>query len=107
MKYLSRVVWSEGMYLGPHHFQAQARYFEDCIRFIGSSFWFAPYGLAGFELEADAVSSGVVSLLHARGIFPDGLPFNMPESDRLPEARSVADLFPPTSEGVLVLLAIP
>ena len=29
MKHLSRLVWSEGMYLGPHHFQAQSRYFED------------------------------------------------------------------------------
>jgi type VI secretion system protein ImpJ len=107
MKLLSRVVWSEGMYLGPHHFQAQARYFEDAIRFTGSSFWFAPYGLAGIELDADAISSGMVSLLHARGIFPDGLPFNLPESDGIPESRSIAALFPPTSEGVIVQLAIP
>jgi type VI secretion system protein ImpJ len=32
MKYLSRVVWPEDMYLGPHHFQAQSRYFEDSQR---------------------------------------------------------------------------
>jgi len=24
---LSKVVWSEGMYLAQHHFQAQSRYF--------------------------------------------------------------------------------
>ena len=29
MKLLSRVVWAEGMYLAPQHFQAQNRYFEE------------------------------------------------------------------------------
>ncbi len=107
MKLLSRVVWSEGMYLGPHHFQVQSRYFEDSIQFATSSLWFAGYGLAGLQLDEDALHNGTVNLLHARGIFADGLIFNMPESDVLPEPRAVADLFPPTRDGVTVLLAIP
>jgi len=107
MKLLSRVVWSEGMYLGPHHFQVQSRYFEDSIKFAASSLWFAPYGLAGVELDAEALHNGTVSLLHARGLFPDGLPFHMPESDPLPEARAIAELFPPTHDALTVLLAIP
>lgn len=107
MKLLSRVVWSEGMYLGPHHFQVQSRYFEDSIQFATSSLWFSAYGLAGVELDPEALHNGTVSLLHARGIFPDGLPFNMPESESLPQPRAVADLFPPTRDGVVVMLAIP
>lgn len=107
MKLLSRVVWSEGMYLGPHHFQVQSRYFEDSIQFATSSLWYAAYGLAGIELDADALHNGTVSLLHARGIFPDGLIFNMPESDALPEPRAIADLFPPTRDGINIMLAIP
>lgn len=107
MKLLSRVVWSEGMYLGPHHFQVQSRYFEDSIQFATSSLWFAAYGLAGLELDADALHNGTVNLLHARGIFPDGLIFNMPESDALPEPRAIADLFPPTRDSITVMLAIP
>ncbi len=107
MKLLSRVVWSEGMHLGPHHFQVQSRYFEDSIQFATSSLWFASYGLAGIELDADALYNGSVSLIHARGILPDGLPFNMPECDDLPEPRAIADLIPPTRDGAVVLLAIP
>ena len=107
MKSLSRVVWSEGMYLGPHHFQAQSRYFEDSIQFATSALWFATYGLAGCEISAEALRNGVVSVSHARGIFPDGLVFEMPESDPLPEARNIAELFPPTSDHLTVLLAIP
>jgi type VI secretion system protein ImpJ len=99
MKLLSRVVWSEGMHLGPHHFQVQSRYFEDSIQFATSALWFASYGLAGLELDADALYNGSVSLLHARGILPDGLPFNMPECDDLPEPRAIADLIPPTRDA--------
>jgi type VI secretion system protein ImpJ len=95
------------MYLGPHHFQAQSRYFEDSIQFTTHSLWFSSFGLAGVELDAEALHNGTVSLIHARGILPDGLPFNIPESDGVPEPRAVADLFPPTRDGVVVMLAIP
>ena len=107
MKLLSRVVWSEGMYLGPHHFQVQSRYFEDSIQFAASSLWFSAYGLAGVELDADALQNGTVSLLHARGILPDGLPFNMPEGEPLPAVHAIGEHFPPTRDGITVLLAIP
>ena len=68
MKHLTRVVWSEGMQLGPHHFQAQNRYFEDSIHFATSSLWFAPYGLIGWALNNEALRNGTLALLHARGV---------------------------------------
>lgn len=107
MKNLSRVVWSEGMYLGPHHFQAQGRYFEDSIRFVADSLWFEPFGLIGAELDAEALRNGTISVIHARGTFPDGLPFHMPDADSLPPVRSIGEAFPPTRDRVTVLLAIP
>jgi type VI secretion system protein ImpJ len=107
MKQLSKVVWSEGMYLGPHHFQVQSRFFEEITHFGFSNLWFEPYGLVGLELDAEALRNGTLSLVHARGIFRDGLPFNMPESDPLPLPRNIADVFPPTRESLTVLLAVP
>ena len=107
MNFLSRVVWSEGMYLGPHQFQAQNRYFEDSIRFAVSSLWYGPFGLTGCELDADALQNGTLSLVHARGIFPDGLPFNCPESDPPPPARPIAEVFPPVRDHLNVFLAVP
>src|SRR5260370_41238054 len=94
MKCISRVVWYEGMYLGPHHFQVQGRYLEDSIRFATSSLWYQAYGLVGGQFDPQALRNGIVWLLHARGIFPDGLTFHMPESDPLPEALTLAALFP-------------
>ena len=54
------------MHLGPHHFQAQSRYFEDSIHFATSSLWFAPFGLVGLELDTDALRNGTVSIVNAR-----------------------------------------
>jgi type VI secretion system protein ImpJ len=107
MKQLSRVVWNEGMHLAQHHFQAQSRYFEDAIQFALSSLFFAPYGVAGCELDPDANRNDTVSLVHARGILPDGLPFDIPASDSTPPDLDVRDLFSPTQESHLVLLTIP
>ncbi|MDE3178347.1 MAG: type VI secretion system baseplate subunit TssK [Acidobacteriota bacterium] len=107
MKSLSRVVWSEGMFLGTHHFQAQNRYFEDLIQFASSSLWFEPYGFLGCELDAEALRNGTVSVVSARGIFPDGLVFHMPESDPLPEPRDIGELFPPTQRSLGIALAVP
>jgi type VI secretion system protein ImpJ len=95
------------MYLAPHHFQVQSRYFEDLIHFTTSALWFEPYGLVGYELDREAIRNGMVSLVHARGIFPDGLPFQMPESDPLPVARNITDVFPPSAESLTVALALP
>jgi type VI secretion system protein ImpJ len=107
MRYLSRVVWSEGMYLAPHHFQAQSRYFEDSIVFATNSLWFKCFGVSGLELDGEALRNGVVAVIHGRGIFPDGLVFNMPECEPVPDSRNIADLFSPMREHQTLMLAVP
>ena len=107
MESLSRVVWQEGMHLAQHHFQAQNRYFESSVNFALSQLFFKTYGLAGLELDAEALHNGTVSLIHARGVMPDGLPFYFPAGDPLPEPRQIGDLFSPTQDSHIVLLTIP
>jgi type VI secretion system protein ImpJ len=107
MKHLSKVVWEEGMYLGPHHFQAQNRYLEDAIHFTAASLFFEGYGFAGMLVDADALRNGTLSLLHARGITKDGIAFQMPESDPLPATREIREHFPPTSTALQAYLGIP
>jgi type VI secretion system protein ImpJ len=94
------------MYLGPQHFQLQRQYFEDAIHFAACSLWYQPYGLLGCAIDEEALRNGTLALLHARGIFPDGLPLLMPECDALPPVRPIAELFPPTRDRLAVLLAI-
>jgi type VI secretion system protein ImpJ len=95
------------MYLGPHHFQAQNRYFEDSMHFATKSLWYEAYGFVGFELDHEALRNGMVSLKHARGVFADGLPFDLPECDLPPSPRGISELFPPTRDSLVAMLAIP
>lgn len=106
MSFLSRVVWSEGMYIGPHHFQAQSRYFEDSAQFVAAALRQDYYGFMGCEVDAEALRNGTLAVVHARGIFPDGLLFKMPEADPLPPARPVADSFPADRDKLTVYLSI-
>jgi type VI secretion system protein ImpJ len=107
MKLLSRVVWAEGMYLAPQHFQAQNRYFEEAVHFAMSGLWTDAYGFAACQLDADALRNGTVSLLHARGIFQDGLPFDIPECDAAPATCNIAEQFHPATDSLTVGLAVP
>jgi len=106
MKFLSPVVWSEGMHLAQHHFQAQNRYFEELTGFAIGSLFYRTYGLVRCELDADALLNGTVSLTHGRGLMPDGLAFHFPE-DPAPDPLEVGELFSPIHDSHLVLLAIP
>lgn len=107
MARLSSVVWREGMHLAQHHFQMQSRYFEDSIHFALSNLFLAPHGFLGIAMDTDALRNELVSLIHARGILPDGLAFQIPDGDPLPQPLAIRDLFSPTQDGHLVLLAIP
>lgn len=106
MSTLGRVVWEEGMHLSQHHFQAQNRYVEELVGFVASSLHSEAYGLLGYDLDAEALKNDSISLRHARGLMPDGLPFDFP-GDPLPAPRQIRELFSPTQESHLVLLAIP
>jgi type VI secretion system protein ImpJ len=107
MKQLCRVVWSEGMYLGPQEFQAQSAWFENSVAFGTDALWFKPYGYVACSINEEALANGTFSLLRASGIFPDGLPFAMDECDPLPPPRTLDDLFSPATNRLLMNLAVP
>ena len=102
----ARVVWSEGMHLSQHHFQAQSRWFEGVAAFTLQQLFFKPYGIAGCELDAEALVNGTVVLRHARGLMPDGLPFRFPD-DPPPEPLDIRERFSPVRESHRVLLVVP
>jgi type VI secretion system protein ImpJ len=103
----AKVVWNEGMHLAQHHFQSQSRYFEESIRFALAELYYKPYGLAASALDPDALLSGTVSVIHARGIMPDGTPFQFPEQDEPPEPFDLSAVISPTDHEQSVLLALP
>ncbi|WP_299017760.1 type VI secretion system baseplate subunit TssK [uncultured Photobacterium sp.] len=72
-----KVVWSEGMFLSPQHFQQQERYLEGFTKAYCGFMNPARYGLASLELDHSLTSIGKVGIKRASGVFPDGTPFDL------------------------------
>ncbi len=99
----SKVVWSEGMFLNPQHFQQQDRYLEYYVN--GRCNALVPYGwgFKEFELDQQLLNLGKISVQRASGIFPDGTPFNFPDHDDPPPVIEI----PESVKNTVVYLAVP
>lgn len=99
----SRVIWSEGLFLQPHHFQQQTRYLERYVESRCAGLIPYSWGFTALEIERDFLAIGKLGLRRAEGVFPDGTPFRMPDDDPLPPAIDIRE----TVRDQVVLLAIP
>ena len=99
----NKVVWSEGMFLSPQHFQQQERYLERYIDSRCNALAASPWGLLEYTVDPQLLKIGKISLLNAKGIFPDGTPFNIPESDDPPPVMDV----PENTHNTVVYLGLP
>jgi type VI secretion system protein ImpJ len=103
MSWRSRVIWSQGMFLQPHHFQQEARHVEHLldtrVRATGPHAW----GFSELVLDEGQLALGRIGVLRASGVLPDGTPFAIPTLDAAPVPLDVpADL-----KGEIVYLAAP
>jgi type VI secretion system protein ImpJ len=101
-----RVVWREGMHLAPHHFQAQRRHFEATLAATVDALFPFAWGLSGVELDAVALRDGALALVRARGLLPDGTPFDVPGGDPMPAPRPLAEAFAPDRDAHVAHLAL-
>src|SRR5580704_1625706 len=78
MSWHSKVFWSEGLFLRPHHLQQNDRYFEHLLeRRIGHVTPY-PWGFSLLEIDRDLAQQTNFSLRRAAGVMPDGTPFAFP-----------------------------
>jgi len=73
----SKVVWSEGMFLRPQHFQQHDRYFERLVRSRVSGLTPFSYGISELKLNSELLGRGKFAVAQCRGIMPDGTPFDV------------------------------
>ncbi len=87
----SKVVWSEGMFLNPQHFQQQERYFERLVEGKCSAYGAYGWGIHEFEIDQQLLTLGKVSVIKGKGVFPDGTPFSFPDVDEPPPVFEVPE----------------
>jgi type VI secretion system protein ImpJ len=103
MSSYSKVVWSEGLFLRPQHFQQQDRYLERFVETRCSALRSHSWGCTAVELERDLLAIGKLGLKRAAGVFPDGTPFRMPDDHPLPPPLDISVQM----RDQIVYLAIP
>ncbi|WP_429127058.1 type VI secretion system baseplate subunit TssK [Aeromonas media] len=87
----NRVIWREGLFIKPQHFQQQQRHSDYALhaRLSALSDYF--YGLQSLAINEDYLGFGRIALVGATGILPDGTVFNIPNDDVLPTPLEVTD----------------
>ncbi|WP_431024843.1 type VI secretion system baseplate subunit TssK [Halomonas sp. H5] len=87
----NRVVWSEGLFIKPQHFQQQQRSLEGLIDARLEGIGQYPYGFLSLELNAEYLSFGRIALSRASGVMPDGTAFRLPDDDIEPHPLEIDD----------------
>jgi type VI secretion system protein ImpJ len=85
----NKIVWSEGLFLRPQHFQQQDRFIERYVETRCQALHGHSWGFTEIELERDLLAVGKLGLRRAAGVFPDGTPFRMPEDEPLPSPLEI------------------
>ena len=107
MEYAQKVLWSEGMFLTPHHFQQADRYYENLISRRLSAVRSLGWGVCRLQINTDALANGEFVLSKCAAILADGLAVDTPDLDPLPPARSVEASFDAKRNSLGVFIASP
>lgn len=98
-----KVVWSEGMFLRPHHFQQLERHLEHRstvhTQCADGAFW----GFRTLQIDPDALALGKLALIQATGVFPDGTPFDFSTPADAPAALEL----PAGTHSQKIMLTLP
>jgi type VI secretion system protein ImpJ len=95
------------MFISPHHFQQLDRYHEGLLNFRLQSLVSFDWGLTALEIDKGALENRKFKLNRCSGILEDGLPVNVPETDEIPESRSLEEAFAVATDTLEVFLAAP
>jgi len=80
----NRILWSEGTFLQPQHFQQHDRHLETQLEQRTRALRPHGYGFLEIALDESLLELGKLALRSARGVLPDGTPFDCPARDPLP-----------------------
>ncbi|WP_374316510.1 type VI secretion system baseplate subunit TssK [Aquabacterium sp.] len=103
-----KILWGEGLFLRPQHFQQQDAYHEWRLAQYARALHPHAWGIRHIKIDADALQTGVLRILELQVIFPDGEMFNAPGEDQLPDPVQIQSCLPDTDVNEVVLhLALP
>lgn len=103
MSWDSKVLWTEGLFLQPHHFQQSDRYTEALVTGLARRILPYAWGVSTLEIDEAALKTGQFALRSVSGLTQDGTVFRVPSVDDHPPALEV----PANTKDCVILLTVP
>ncbi|MEP4196390.1 MAG: type VI secretion system baseplate subunit TssK [Aliishimia sp.] len=103
MSWDSKVLWSEGLFLQPHHFQQSDRYMESLVAGLAKRISPYAWGLSKLEIDEEVLKIGQFAIKSCEGLTQDGTVFRVPTAEDHPPALDVPD----TIKDCIVYLTVP
>lgn len=91
MSWYSKVLWSEGLFLRPHHLQQSDRYLEHLVETRTRHASPYPWGFSHIEIDRDLAQQSKFAVRRAAGVMPDGTPFDVPNDSPGPPPIDVPE----------------
>ena len=103
MTWNNKVVWTEGMFLRPPHFQQQERHFQALLESRCGALQSYAWGLTKLEIDQELLALGKFAVTSCQGVFPDGTPFKIPDDHPAPIPLEISSEI----KNQIVYLALP
>ncbi|WP_261843157.1 type VI secretion system baseplate subunit TssK [Aliamphritea ceti] len=75
MRRQQRVVWQEGMFISPQHFQQQDRHYRHYVEQYAVAAGHDGYGLCELQIDRERLKIGKIVITVCKGVFPDNTYF--------------------------------
>lgn len=99
----NKVIWTEGMFLRPQHFQQQERHLQQWVESRCANMTPFSWGVSRLSIDAELLSLGKFGLSSCRGVFPNGTPLDTDVADPLPQPLDI----PADTREAVIYLALP
>lgn len=106
MSTYNRILWGEGLFLRPQHFQQQALFHEQALGQALRQVHGYPWGVRRAPLDVDALRGGQIRLEALEVVFQDGTQVEAPSRNPLPLARNLAEI-PQVGTQTIVYACLP
>ena len=91
MSWESKVVWYEGLFLQPHHFQQADRHTAHLVSGLAERSKAYLWGVSELEIDSELLKIGKIAIKRVSGLLQDGTVFRVPENDDHPDPLIVPE----------------
>ncbi|PHV24940.1 type VI secretion system baseplate subunit TssK [Janthinobacterium sp. BJB426] len=106
MSMANKLLWGEGLFLRPQHFQQQDHYHEQRLHESVKALHPYAWGVNQLQIDRDALANNSLRLLELSLVFQDGEIYNAAGSDELPDALDLGNV-PSSLQSVTFHAALP